>query len=112
MVANLKSTLERCMVDQGYKAIVTTPHHNCLVLFPDNDAEDDDDNDDNIDVDDDGDNDDNDDDDDEDEDHLGGPQLKARLPSSEIVLSVRGTTGQTIFSSLFLDFSENGKFVR
>ena len=40
------------------------------------------------------------DDDNDDVDHLGGPQLKALLPSSEIVLSARGTlaAGQTILS--------------
>ena len=91
-------------VSCSYKAIVTTSHHNCFVLFPDDDDaddvdvdvddDDDDDDDDDIDVDDD----DDDVDVDDDDDHLGGPQLKALFPSSEIVLSARGTVGQTIFS--------------
>ena len=68
----------------------------------DNDHEGEFDEDDNVDDDDDDNDDDVDDDDDNDDDvdHLGGPQLKALLPSSEIVLSARGTlaAGQTIFS--------------
>ena len=70
---------------------MATSHNYCLVLFPDHDDNDDD-------------NDDDDDDDANDVDHLGGPQLKALLPSNEILLSVRGTpAGQTII--LLKEFS-------